>query len=703
MSNTNQDSNPSPAPSCSGPTEEKMNQAFSLFQTGALAEAEVLLTEMTQCFPDHPFAWKGLSVILHQTGRQAEALDPMFEVIRLSPDDAESLNNLGATLDDVGRHKEAEEYLRKAINLIPGFAQAHFNLGNTLRGLGRLHESVQCFQDAIRFKPDFVDALCNLGVVYKELLLLDDSEASLRECMRLAPEYPGAHFNLGNTLRDLGRLEASEQSYLEAIRLRPEHSEAFCNLGVVQRDLGRYEDAESSLRAAIRSCLVNAEAYSNLGVLLNELGRFDEAELSFRESIRIQPETFELRSNLLYLLSSLKENSGSAYLDEAKSFGELLSKEADERPTHSPLLIQPQRLRVGLVSGDFRKHPVGFFIDDFCKAIDASRIELVAFPTNLLLDDLTTRLVPNFSAWQPIYGLPDNKAAELIESMGVNILIDLSGHTEHNRLGVFAHKPAPIQLTWLGYWASTGVSEIDYILGDPFVTPEGDDEHFVEKVWRLPETRFCYSLPDEAVELTQPALITNDYVTFGCFNKLNKMTPDVVSVWSKILSQLPTSRLFLKAKQLDDSAIREGVLAQFEKHCISKERLILEGATSRRDYLAAFNRTDIALDPFPFTGGATSADALWMGVPVLTKKGQSLIGRQGEGIARNSGQGEWIASDDEDYVAKAVAFATDRTALIRIKQGLREQVIQSPLFNTPRFARYFEDGLWSIWNTHAAR
>ena len=652
----------------------------------------------------NPFAWKGLSVVLYQQGKIFEALRPMQEVVRLSPEDAEAHSNLGSLFNHIGNKQEAETFLRRAVELRPDFAEGHFNLGNVLKDLGRPHEAEQCYREALHIKPDFVDALCNLGVVLKMTLQPVEAEPFLRSALDLSPGFAEAHFNLGNVLHDQGRLEEAVVSFREAVRLkRDDYPEALSNLGVSLRVLGHYQDAEESLRESLRLMPGNAEVRSNLGVILNELGRSDESESYFREAIRSIPGSTAIRSNLLFLLSASQHHAPDSYLDEARQFGQIVTQMAKRRFDHDAPNPAPGRLRVGFVSGDLRNHPVGFFIEGLANAIDPTRIELLAFPTNLLLDELSERLIPVFTKWQPIFGLEDEVAAKLIHGAGVDILIDLSGHTEHNRLPVFAYKSAPVQISWLGFWASTGVEEMDYLLGDPVVTPPADESCFVEHIWRLPETRFCYTPPSTEVTVREAPVSRHGHVTFGSFNKLNKLTDRVMSVWARILEQVPDARLFLKAKQLDDADVRKGVEARFQHFGIAPERLILRGVTSRFEYLADFNQIDIALDPFPFPGGTTSADALWMGVPVLTLQGDSLISRQGEGIVRSANLSDWIATDEDDYVHKAVNFAQDHQALIQVKQSLRERVMTSPLFDTQRFARNFENAMGSIWGDYCRK
>jgi protein O-GlcNAc transferase len=310
---------------------------------------------------------------------------------------------------------------------------------------------------------------------------------------------------------------------------------------------------------------------------------------------------------------------------------------------------------------------------------------------------MSMRLQSHCSAWKSIHAMDDAAAAALIHADGIHVLLDLAGHTGNTRLPVFAYKPAPVQAAWLGYFATTGVEQMDYLIGDPNVCPLEEESHFTETIWRLPETYLCFTPPDiEVAPNTLPAL-DKGYVTFGCFNNVGKLTDAVVATWTRILQQIPDSRLILKARQLGDATVCAQLRGRFAAHGVNNDRLILEGPTSRRDYLLAYQRLDIVLDPFPYPGGTTTVEALWMSVPVLTLRGNTMLSHAGENIMRNVGLPEWIADSETEYIAKAVAFAADRDGLSSLRQRLRQQALKSPMFDAPRFARHFEDALRGMW------
>jgi protein O-GlcNAc transferase len=341
---------------------------------------------------------------------------------------------------------------------------------------------------------------------------------------------------------------------------------------------------------------------------------------------------------------------------------------------------------------------VGYFLESLLANLDPAHVELIAYPTDLTVDALTARIKPYFAAWKPLYNLNDADAARLIHADGVHVLLDLSGHTGHNRLPVFAWKPAPVQVTWLGLPTTTGLAEMDYVLGDLHAIPAEYEHHFSEAVWRMPESYVCMIAPASPVKVASLPALAAGQVTFGSFNNLAKMTDAVVAVWAHILKAVPNSRLSLKTKQLGDPLVCTQTRERFAACGIAPERLLLGGTVaSRDDHLAAYNQVDIALDTFPYPGVTTSVEALWMGVPVLSLQGDRFLSRTAGSIAHNAGLPDWIAADEDDYVAKAVAFASDLDRLAALRAGLRQQVLASPLFDAPRFARHFEDALWGMW------
>lgn len=518
------------------------------------------------------------------------------------------------------------------------------------------------------------------------------------EAIRLAPRLARAHLNHGNSLLAKGDVKSALEAYEKAIKHKPDYSSAYYNIGNVLLGSGQFDNGVIYLRRALEIEPALFEAHYDLGCAQQKHGQFEEAVASFRRTLEINPHYAEAHSHLLYALNFIASLTPSYCLEQAREYGRMVAGKAATCFSTWQCAAQPERLRVGLVSGDLRIHSVGYFLEGLLSQIDSARIELIAYPTCCIDDELTARIRPNFSAWKSLFDKSDETAARLIHADGVHILLDLSGHTGHNRLPVFAWKPAPIQATWLGLPFTTGVAEIDYVIGDLHAIPPEHEHHFSEAVWRLPNSYLCFTAPSNAINVSLlPALVAG-YVTFGSFNNLSKMNDTVVKLWARILLSVPKSRLFLKADQLNDAGICEQTRRRFAFCGIASDRLLLNGALASRDgHLAAYNNIDIALDTFPYPGVTTSVEALWMGVPVLSLQGDRFLSRTSASIAHNAGLPGWVAADEDDYVAKAVAFASDLECLAALRANLRQQVLASPMFDSPRFARSFEDALWGMW------
>jgi predicted O-linked N-acetylglucosamine transferase (SPINDLY family) len=487
------------------------------------------------------------------------------------------------------------------------------------------------------------------------------------------------------------------------LALAPDNAQACSNLGNALVSLKRFDEAVASCRRALEINPDFFEAHCNLGNALLNLGQFDKALSCFVRAQEIKVDSARAQSSLLFLRNYLASQTASILVAEARRFGELAALDARTHTDWYSHSDPERRLRIGFVSGDLGNHPVGYFFESMLARLaigPADWLELIAYPSFIREDEVATRIRSHCHGWHSAVGSSDEKLAQRIRDDGIDILIDLSGHTAHNRLSMFAWKPAPIQVSWLGYFATTGLAEMDYLLADPWTVPVGEEFHFTETIWRMPETYLCFSPPELDLRVGPLPALASRVITFSCFNNLAKMNDAVVALWARVLQAVPESCLFLKTGQLEAANMRQSVAQRFAEHGIDAARLVLEGPSPRAELLAAYNRVDIALDPFPYPGGTTSAEALWMGVPVLTLEGDRFLSHIGESILQNAGLPDWIAADADDYVARAVAHARDIPRLAELRHGLRQQVLASPLFDAPRFARHFETalrGMWAHW------
>lgn len=650
--------------------------------------------------PDYAEAHYNLGGALEEQGKLDDAADALRKAIEIKKDYTEAHVRLGAIFYELGRFDDAVESYSKALKIQPERVEALNNHAAALVKLGLADAAIESYQRALALAPAQAEVLSNLGVVQKRLGKFDDAVASYRRALAISPDFAEAHNNLGTVLHKLGRINEALQSYQHALKIDPENADAHNNLGILQNQLGQLEAAAASFRRSLERNPGCMDALSNLGSVLADLGQLESAAASYRRALEIDPGHTIAHSNMLFTHNYLAEQSSLQLLAEAQRFGEVVAQKAIPYTTWNTPRDPTRCLRIGIVSADLRQHPVGYFAENTLTTLAhlaAGRLKLFAYSNYHETDTTTLRIKASCHGWHDVYGISDDRLAQLIYEDGIDILIDLSGHTGDNRLPMFAWKPAPVQVTWLGYFATTGVAAIDYLIADPWTLPESEESSFSETIWRLPETRLCFTPPSILLNVTPPPVLTNGHITFGCFNNLTKMNEQVVRLWARILAAVPNSRLYLKARALGEVAVQQSVIKRFAEHGIDPQRLTLETYVPRANYLEAYNQIDIALDPFPYTGGTTTVEALWMGVPVLTLAGRLFLARQGVGLLMNAGLPEWVASDQDDYLSRAVAHASDLQSLASLRARLRQQVLASPIFDASRFARHFEAALRGMW------
>lgn len=630
------------------------SRAAALFKGSAFIELEALAREIVATYPGWDMGWKVLGAALSGQNRHDHALQAKTHAAGLAPHDAEAHGNLANTQAALGLWTLAQASARTAVTLAPADANAHTNLGRILLAAGERDEAISSYERAAATDPGNAGRLALLGKLLREQQRMNGAARAYRQALELQPGSAELRNDLANTLHDLGHLAESDAAYRKAIELSPQH----------------------------------AQIRSNHGNVLRDMGRLDEAIACYRRALQLNPEFLGAHNNLLLALNYSGQTSHAARHAAALAFGDAAARmaAASGAPASHSLHEPGKPLRVGLVSGDLRNHPVGYFVQSWLKLLDPARLQLHAFATQTDTDALTQAIRPCFAAWTSIAAMDETQASQCIRDQKIDVLVDLSGHTAHNRLALFAWRAAPVQVSWLGYFATTGLQAMDYLLSDWACSPADSTELFAETVWRMSATRLCFAPPDAAPPVAALPAIQRGFVTFGCFQTTSKLNDAVLAAWARILHAVPTARLRIQSTRLGNAAEKARLAARLGALGIAAHRMDLHGRASRTAYLAAHAGVDIILDTFPYPGGTTTCEALWMGVPTLTLAGDRLIARQGAGLLGAAGLGDWVVRDIDAYVQQAVQRASDLQGLATVRASLRERVAASALCDAQAFA-----------------
>ena len=652
--------------------------------------------------PTRASALFATAVSHHQAGRLAEAEAHYRQVLAIDSGHAPSYHFLGALAYQIGRDDIAAAMIGRAIELNGADAAYHCSLGDALKRQGKLGEAVASYRRGLALKPDFAMCHNNLGNALKDLGEVEDAVASYRRAIGLSPAYANAHYNLGYALMQQGRLGEAADCYQRALALKPDFVQAHNNLGIVREEQGRLTEAMACYeRAAALTPSDDAIARNNIGGLLREQGRIDEAIASYERALALYPDYIDAHSNLLMTQHYSDKLSNDDLLAAARRFGLRFDGKTPARAFLNDR-DPGRRLRIGYVSGDFRQHPVGYFLANVLEAHDGAAVETFCYSNSGKSDDTTDRLRSAAGHWRSVVGVSDAAAAAMIIADRIDILVDLSGHTGGNRLPMFALRPAPVQASWLGYFGATGLGTIDYLLMDEGALPSGQDDRYREAILRLPHGRFCYAPPAYAPAPTAPPSLERGWVTFGSFNNIAKIGPDTIDLWAGVLRATPESRLLLKWRSLDNETTRRRVAAAFEAAGVAGSRLELRGFSPHAAMLAQYSDVDIALDPVLFGGGLTSCEALWMGLPVVTLPGERPASRQTVGFLNSLKLTECVARSPRDYIERAAALAANPAWLAGLRRTLRPSMAASPLCDGELFTPTLEEAYRQMWMTWSA-
>lgn len=673
-----------------------LDRLARLHAAGQLPQAVALAAELTKRIPDHVVPWKVLGSIYQGAGRLPEAQQFLETALKLAPDDADVNNTLGVVCLGQRRLEPARAFFTKAVTLQPNMASAHGNLGITLHAQGDFRGAEACFRDALALEPNSPQNLGNLGAILQAQRRPAEARACFERVLAIAPQMAGIHCNLGLMCIETRLWDQAEAAFRKAIELQPQLHQAHSGLAVVLKEKNHLSAAEASCRQALAIAPQDPSHLSHLAGILSSSGRLKEAIACLRQAVQLRPDDPGLHSRHLFCLTQDEEVGPDDLFAAHRAFGSRFEALAQpHRRAHTNDRKPDRKLRVGFVSGDLRNHAVAYFLDPVWTVIDREQIEIWVYHTCREQDFVTPHLRKLSHTWRQVEDLSDDELTEQIRRDAIDVLFDLSGHTAHNRLLVFCRKPAPIQVTWLGYPNTTGLKAMDYALCDRFNAPPGCFEQFyVEKLARIPTSNaFIQNL--DAPPVNDLPMLTCGHVTFGSFNHLSKLGEQVIAAWARVMHGVPGSRMLIG--NMADEQVRRALIERFERQGIAADRLELRPKVPLNDYLRLHHEVDLILDTWPYTGGTTTNHALWMGVPVLTMTGSSRSHCQSASSIGKMGLQEWITADVEEFVERGIRLAAQPEKLAALRSGMRDRWRHEPLRLPSTVARGIEAAVRQMW------
>jgi len=707
-------------------------RAEQLHAAGNLADAKTEYNKILKKNPNHFDAWHMLGLCEHQSGHHEAAVRLLKRALLLDPQSAAAQTGLGMALKALQRYVEATACFDSAIALKPDFADAYYNKANLLMERGRFAEAVAGFDMTISINPDHVPAWNNRGnallplgqceqaiASYDKALTLNPAHLSslinrgtallvqlkqapqamtdFDRALALAPEHVVAWTNRGEALRVLRRLEDALASCDKALSIRPDHARAWLVRAFIMTDFGLVTEAREACQRALEINPNFSEALTKLGEGLALQGDAEAAVSCFDRSLAIEPDDEIALSKRIFSLDFSASGDFAAHQTARSLWWDRIGAKiaAQHPPRHDNDCDPNRRIVLGYVSADFKRHSAAFAFRPVLESHDKTQFEVICYSNTPTEDAVTDSFRQVADRWRNVLQWSDDRLADCIQADKVDILIDLSGHTDGNRLRAFARKPAPIQVSAWGHPTGTGLPTIDYLFSDPVAIPAEVRPLFAERVYDLPSVVIVEPPPAE-LRCPEPPVTANGYLTYGVLNRISKITDAAIALWARILRSDVTSRLLIKDKLIDDASVQRMLLERFHLHAIGPERILFEGSTSRDVHLAAHQRVDICLDPFPHGGGVSTWEALYMGVPVVAKLGNGMASRLAGAILSSVGMTDWVAADDDEYVAIALRSTPDRLRTIRNElPGLIERRC-SPA----EYTRAVEEAYRTMWQIY---
>ena len=678
------------------PSKEQQLKLLECYQSGNLNEAIKLALSLTKNFPNHSFAWKALAFSYEKTGKILKSLAANQKAKEINPQDADIHNNLGNVLKKLKKFDEAQNCYKQAILLKQNYAEAYYNLGNLLKELGKFDEAEKNYNQAIKHRPNFVQAFINLANLLKELHRFDEAEKNYNRAIKLGPNFAQTFNNLANLLKELGRFDEAEKNYNQAIKLRPNF----------------------------------AEAFNNLANLLRAQSKFDESLIKFKEALKINPELATAEAEIFFLEASIGDHSNFKDLHKESSRLGISTKSIEPFPGLSwvdnpsqqlqrsinyvaekfkqdPInlsiksKVPSKRIKIGYISGDFHNFPTMHLLVGVLEAHNRERFEIYAFSYTLRQnDELRERISLGVDHFIDVNDLSSKEIANLIQSKNIDISIDLSGYTRKSRSEIFQYRMSPIQINYLGYPSTMGANFIDYIIADPITIPVEYRNFYSEKIIYMPHT---YQPNDNKRKIATTMSKRVDFnlpekgFVFCCFNQIYKISPKEFNIWMRLLKNVNNSVLWLINS---NKWVERNFSKEAKQQGIDPSRIIFAKKLSHSEHLARHKHADLFIDTFNYNAHTTASDALWSGLPIVTKQGKQFSARVTSSLLTACGLPELITKNEKEYEELIYELATNPKKLKTISSKLSENKTNKPLFNTKQYTDNFENGLQQAYDLY---
>jgi protein O-GlcNAc transferase len=644
----------------------------------------------------NPFASYNLGKLLHTRGEHPEAARLLRAALRRKPDFTDARVVLASALEAAGETEPAAAELALVLKERPDYVGARYNYALALKKLGRSAEAETALRRVLESEPNEA-AMFQLSKLLRARGAFDEGEALLRRMLERSPDSAELHALLHEVHKERGRLEAAAAELERALELKPDWSELWIVYAELLKALQRFPDCEAALRRALALDRSLSAAYRLLGGILVDQLRIDEARQVYAAGREFDPQGF-IDLCELFILNFHDGISTEELFARHKAFGERFERSHPPRFQRHANRPDPEKpLRIGYISGEFRAHPVGWAFLPLLEHHDRAVCEAYCYSVHEASDKYTQQMAEHADRWRNVAMAPTEEVADIIHRDAVDVLVDLSGYGGIPTFDIMAHRPAPVQASWLGYLSTSGLTRIEYRITDNYADPPGVAEPFhTEKLLRLPHSQWCYRAVS-AVAPPAPPCLENGFVTFGAFNQSAKISPSARALWAEILKRAPGSKLVIVG--VPPGPATQLVLEDFARHGVAPGRVTVEARLPLDDYFRRIGSVDLALDTTPYSGGTTTCDIVWMGTPVLTLPGTRSVSRSATSILSVLGLRDWIAASPEEYVARAVAFAADPGQLAGLRGSLRGRMRASPLMDEPRFARDMEALYRQMWRS----